>query len=131
MGDGASLKAWVRAGMDFDRPPLFSFINVSDDHSILWLWLKPDGTCFMGDCTMRTWKVPRPVSIGYGTLYLHGLLDAGVGIEDAVARTMKRVPYLGGKIQIESLNSGDAGSIVEVRHGETVDMALRRIRGAA
>jgi len=103
MGDGVALKAWVRAGMDFDNPPKFSFTVVSDSSSILWLWLKPNGDIYMGDCTMGTWPVPSPTAIGCGGLYLHGLLDGGVPLEEAVERTIERVPYLGGPVQVERI----------------------------
>lgn len=99
----AILRHWASAGMNFDTPPKFSFTQASDNDSILWLWLKPDGTVHMGDCTMNNWAVPDPTIIGYGSQYAYGLLDARIPLAEAVRRTIERVPYLGGDVQIERL----------------------------
>lgn len=102
-GDAYILRHWVAAGMAFDKPPKFSWTNIENDSSILWLWLKPDLTVWMGDATMNHWLVPSPSAVGYGTQYLHGLLDCGATLESAVRRTIARMPYLGGEVQVEQL----------------------------
>lgn len=113
-GDTYILRRWVIDGMAFDKPPRFSFTNVEHDSSILWLWLKPDLTVWMGDATMNHWLVPTPCAVGYGTQYLHGLLDTGTTLESAVRRTIARMPYLGGEVQTEALDPS-----VVIRHTKT------------
>ena len=104
-GDGIALRDWVRAGMDFAKPPEFSHRDVAGADSILWLWLRSPNDVHMGDCTMRHWPVPIPTTIGYGGMFMTGLLAAGVALPAAVAMTIKRTPYLGGDAQIECLQA--------------------------
>jgi hypothetical protein len=107
-GDCAMLRQWALDGMDFDRRPRFSYGDVSADESVLWVWLKPDGTVHMGDCTLNTWLVPQPIAIGMGVEYLYGLLDGGMEIAAAVARTVARIAYLGGPVQVETIQPAPA-----------------------
>ena len=102
-GDGIALRDWVRRGMDFTKPPQFSFREVASDNSLLWLWLRGEGDVHMGDCTMAHWPVPTPTTIGYGAQFLNGLLTAGMPLLEAVALTIHRTPYLGGMPQVERL----------------------------
>lgn len=108
--DTAALRHWVAAGMDFDKPPKFGITEVANDKSVLWLWLKPNLSVEMGDCLMSHWPVPSQTAIGYGTAYLHGLLDGGLDFPEAVRRTIKRVQYLGGDVQIEHVESSGPSS---------------------
>lgn len=120
LGDCHILRLWVRAGMNFEVPPKFSHTEVSSTMSVLWLWLKPDLTIKMGDCTMNNWFVPGPTVIGCGTDFLHGLLDGGVDLAEAVRRTIIRTPYLGGEVQVECLSPTARtrpGDILEVPSG--------------
>jgi len=100
-GDCQILRRWVAGGMDFDKPPKFSHPDATNDKSLLWLWLKSDLSVEMGDSTMNCWIVLSPVVIGCGAGYLHGLLDGGVDLPEAVRRAIERVQYIGGPVQVE------------------------------
>jgi len=102
-GDAHFLREWVKAGMDFDHPPKFSWTDTKEDHSILWLWLRGENDVHMGDCTMLHWPVPVPTVIGYGAGFTIASLAAGLELRDAVAAAIRRTPYLGGQVQIERL----------------------------
>lgn len=104
-GDCQILRNWVAAGMDFDKPPKFSHPDATNDKSLLWLWLKPDLSVEMGDSIMNHWIVPSPVVIGSGAGYLHGLLDGGIDLAEAVRRAIERVQYIGGPVQAERINA--------------------------
>jgi hypothetical protein len=104
-GDAFFLREWVRAGMDFAKPPKFSWDGVASDNSILWLWLRGPGDVHMGDCTMLHWPVPVPTTIGFGSVFMTALLAGGMELADALVLTIKRTPYLGGDPQIERLRA--------------------------
>lgn len=129
-GDCQILRRWVASGMDFAKPPRFSFVDPASRDSVLWLWLKPDLTVRMGDCFLNHWLVPSPVAVGTGTEFFYGALDGGCDLTEAVTRTIARVPYLGGKVQVERipLPERPAYLAVEVRHGETFQEAADRAR---
>jgi hypothetical protein len=131
--DTYALRVWVLAGMDFGTKLKMKY-EATNDESILWLWLKLDGTVWMGDADLRLHPVANPVAMGMGAEFVDGAMAAGADAEAAVRLAIGRIAYVGGAVQIERLYNPAPGSIVglsdqemnEVASGTPVHMILAR-----
>lgn len=120
--DTYALRVWVLAGMDFGTKLKMKY-EATNDESILWLWLKLDGTVWMGDADLRLHPVANPVAMGMGAEFVDGAMAAGADAEAAVRLAIGRIAYVGGAVQIERLDNGyPPGSIVGLSDEEMADV---------
>ena len=95
------LYKWVLAGMPEDKTP-----ELPDDEPLTWLWLKTDGSLWMGQETFSPWPIHSPNCIGQenpGSMVL-AALNAGQDLFTATEFAVARCNKVGGPIQLESLD---------------------------
>ena len=100
------LRDWVRAGMDFEKPPRMPTLDKHDEgNSLVFLWLRADGRCFCGNHEFITYEVSTPNSVGIADAcwVWHGAYDACHDPEQALRVALARCIYVGGEPQVEHL----------------------------
>lgn len=120
-------RTWILNGMNFNVRPKLP--DEQDNKTPLdWIWLQLDGRVFRGDHNFDYHEVSQPETIGVAEAcwVWHGAFWACDNPVRAIEIAIEHCQYVDGKPQIEYLRRHEPGSIIEVRHGESFNDALRR-----
>ena len=101
--DCATLRGWVKEGMNFgDLPPI---CYPEKGEGISWLWLRTDGRLFYGNALfiMHEISLPAAVGVAEACIFAEGMLEAGATLKRALTQAIYRCDNVGGEPLIMSL----------------------------